>query len=837
MKPLPLLRLSLGILFGLLTSSEDQDPSRLEASFKAIGQFEYGKDAAPLNYVESLVIGSHSQPSLQNDLEQRMSNALMADGTRDGKEFICRQLSLIGSSNSVPALQTLLTDPGLSHMARFALVRIPDASALAALRWGLTGTSGVLKAGIINSLGARKDTASRTALIALLQDKDQLVVRATAAALGDVGGAEAVQAINSAKPGATEALRLALNDSLLRIADSLQAGGNNREAGLIYQPLLDRTNRNPVRVSALRGMIQSRPEAAPQLLRDALTDADALLRACAVELSKGTPGDEVTRTLASLLEKVPPDTGTLILAALATRPGDEAGRAISQAAQSADLGFRIAAYRAMGKSGQASYALLLLAAASKSSGPEREAAEGSLLQLTHPDVAKMLIQELSSKDTNRVMLAVKTLGARREKEAFAPLLSLAENAPQRIRGPVIHALAEITTEKNFSEFLRVCLQQRNPAEISSALEQLQVPLGGIPSAERRASLLLAAYSNADPASKGLLLPYLANTGQPAALALIRESLKSSDADIAQEALRALADWPDPSPAEELLAAAQGAKSTRDRVVALRGYVRMAGMSTNSSAMFVRAMELAKRPDDKKAVLGSLGSTGPAEALGIIEPFLDDPQLKLEAATAIVQIANRSRQTDASRLGAALRKAAAATQENSVHDQAVEALNAFTQYEGHILKWLVAGPYQEKDKDAHGIFNVCFAPEQPGTPVKWDRLTRGIGAWDIILNDSLSPTDDVAAYLRTQVWSPMARPARLELGSDDGIKVWLNGELVHTNDTERALAPRQDLVKVNLKPSWNVLLLKVLNREGGWAASCRIRQPDGAAMDDLKYEAK
>jgi hypothetical protein len=70
-----------------------------------------------------------------------------------------------------------------------------------------------------------------------------------------------------------------------------------------------------------------------------------------------------------------------------------------------------------------------------------------------------------------------------------------------------------------------------------------------------------------------------------------------------------------------------------------------------------------------------------------------------------------------------------------------------------------------------------------------------------------------------------------------VKVWLNEEVVHANDIERGLSPRQDIVKVNLKLGWNELMLKVLNRAGGWAAACRIRQTDGSAMDDLKIEPK
>ena len=96
-------------------------------------------------------------------------------------------------------------------------------------------------------------------------------------------------------------------------------------------------------------------------------------------------------------------------------------------------------------------------------------------------------------------------------------------------------------------------------------------------------------------------------------------------------------------------------------------------------------------------------------------------------------------------------------------------------------------------------------------------------------------DFCAAYLRTRVWSGIEQDAQLEMGSDDGIKAWLNGKLVHDQWTNRGAAPRQTLVKVKLTKGWNELMLKVVDQTGGWVAACRIRKPDGTKLDGLKIE--
>lgn len=122
-------------------------------------------------------------------------------------------------------------------------------------------------------------------------------------------------------------------------------------------------------------------------------------------------------------------------------------------------------------------------------------------------------------------------------------------------------------------------------------------------------------------------------------------------------------------------------------------------------------------------------------------------------------------------------------------------------------------------------------------MRWKPLAQGVGSWDINLEVTFGGKDHCAAYMQTHIWSPTEQGARLELGSDDVIKACLNGKLVHANYANRGLSPRQDIVNVKLRSGWNDLLLKVVEHEGGWGFCCRVRKPDGSALDGLKVEAK
>ena len=69
-----------------------------------------------------------------------------------------------------------------------------------------------------------------------------------------------------------------------------------------------------------------------------------------------------------------------------------------------------------------------------------------------------------------------------------------------------------------------------------------------------------------------------------------------------------------------------------------------------------------------------------------------------------------------------------------------------------------------------------------------------------------------------------------VGSDDAIKVWLNGEVVHNNPVDRPASDFQDKFKVNLKVGDNLLMVKVSELFGSWSmfvgvdADVIVKQP-------------
>jgi len=78
-------------------------------------------------------------------------------------------------------------------------------------------------------------------------------------------------------------------------------------------------------------------------------------------------------------------------------------------------------------------------------------------------------------------------------------------------------------------------------------------------------------------------------------------------------------------------------------------------------------------------------------------------------------------------------------------------------------------------------------------------------------------------------------ARMEMGSDDAVKAWLNGELVHENDVDRPNRAGEDRAEVQLEKGWNELLLKVVQNAGNWGGCARFRTLDNNSVPGLRVK--
>jgi CubicO group peptidase (beta-lactamase class C family) len=170
----------------------------------------------------------------------------------------------------------------------------------------------------------------------------------------------------------------------------------------------------------------------------------------------------------------------------------------------------------------------------------------------------------------------------------------------------------------------------------------------------------------------------------------------------------------------------------------------------------------------------------------------------------------------------------------------------------LRKWMVLGPLPVSDKPGEpgsDMLKNAF-DKDPFTPGPVDKK-KGIPpvnyagkqyAWQYVesnsdtiqLNKILGDTNFVFCYALSEVILAEPRTVLIGLGSDDGVKMWINGKEVHSNSIDRSLTVDDDVFEVMLNKGSNQVLIKILNTRLDYGFT--IRPVAGPAVTDLLLKA-
>ncbi len=142
-----------------------------------------------------------------------------------------------------------------SQAAREALQNRPHPAAGQALRDALVTSTGPTRAGILDSLAIRREAESVAAIAPYTRDADPLVAEAAIAALGKIGGAQAVAALRAAQAGMAAAHQATLANSLLTCAEQQRLAGDSAAAYVLFSDIYAGSKDDAVRAGAYRGKI------------------------------------------------------------------------------------------------------------------------------------------------------------------------------------------------------------------------------------------------------------------------------------------------------------------------------------------------------------------------------------------------------------------------------------------------------------------------------------------------------------------------------------------------------------------------------------------------------
>ncbi|MBI2425613.1 MAG: HEAT repeat domain-containing protein [Candidatus Hydrogenedentes bacterium] len=815
-----------------------QDPS-LDAALTYLKTYTFGAERTPLDPIDVAVREAGTDPAKQAALEQRFLAVLSGEAGLEGKRVLCTHLVYMGSAASVPVLKGLASVEGLQDYALRALVGIPGAESDAALIELAQGSTGALQHGAILALGRKQGENTAAALVQFAETGQGDVAQTAKVALGTVTNATSTAAFQRWLAAAGEK-DPAVYAGALSVALSSLKGGDTATATALYTALFATGTPGHVRAAALQGLVALQPEAAVDLVIQAMADTDRELNKVAAGFIREIPGADATTKFAGLLATAPAPAQALLIKALQDRADPAASAAIAPLTQTGEESVRLAAIEALGKLGDASHVDLLLGLITTEKREMRATAEASLVTLPGATVNASLLNSAKTGAEPIQRASIEALAERNAKETVGDLLVLAASDSAVLAEESLRALRVLAEGKDVPALLALL----DTAKTDSARGLVERAVGAaaerIEPAETRAVPVLAAYAQATaPASKEAMIRVLGQLGTDDALAALTSASASTERNIQIAAVTALAGWPNEAPLDQIREWADQKTDVEIHGIAFTGYVRMlrAAKSYSPDALLVHykhALEIAVDDNERRAALSGVSDLSTLGALETAQGYTEGA-LQAEATQAVIKIASAISGAYPDKARTLLEGIAAATQDDAIKAQTGAALGVLNGFQDFITAWEVSGPYMMEGKTGQLLFSESFAPETAPESAEWSVMGMGVDKerpWLVDLEKTLGGVERVA-YLRTHIHADAETDALLEMGTNDGVRAWLNGVVVHEVNLGRPLNPAEDQVKIHLNAGWNTLLIAVYQHGGEWQACAKLRGADGGALTGVK----
>lgn len=151
-------------------------------------------------------------------------------------------------------------------------------------------------------------------------------------------------------------------------------------------------------------------------------------------------------------------------------------------------------------------------------------------------------------------------------------------------------------------------------------------------------------------------------------------------------------------------------------------------------------------------------------------------------------------------------------------------------------WLVNGPYRgtNLDKNYLGVSEETLAPVEGdmNSENTWTAFSDYCDYMD--LANFFKGPSFCTAYAFTRIMSDSEKDVALWFGSDDGIKIWLNGKEVFKDQTTGTFSYVEEKIPVHLNKGENRLLVKVQNAIRNYGFSMYVAEEDGDTPMGVSY---
>lgn len=226
---------------------------------------------------------------------------------------------------------------------------------------------------------------------------------------------------------------------------------------------------------------------------------------------------------------------------------------------------------------------------------------------------------------------------------------------------------------------------------------------------------------------------------------------------------------------------------------------------------------------------------PAAEKKLAPTFLDDPgsELRRDSVALVIADAEKALLAKSDDATGLFQKALKHARDKDQVTLAADRLKKLgmpvdlTKHFGFVTRWSLIGPFD----NVKGVgFNAVYPPEKgvdlkskpagkEGAPVEWSPHTADGALGLLDLTKAIGPLKGAVAYGYAVVESPAERPIEVRCGSNNAVRMYLNGKEIYAREEyHHGMQMDQHVGKGTLKAGRNEILIKVCQNEqtDSWA---------------------
>lgn len=558
------------------------------------------------------------------------------------KEFIIRQLQLVGNDDALTCLQPFLNDEKLAGPAARAIAQINTEAAGKLLLQSLTDNTTKDKASVIEGLGYMRYAPAASAIQAEYANANTTLKTAVAYALAEIADPASSKILHDAAKNAKFTIENSgATDAYFKYIYQL-AKKDSKLAGRLAGQLMteaDASKNVHARIAALYMAADLNGNKSQPLLVKAMRDDNNEYRAAALKIAGRFRNNASNKQWLSLLNNASAGAKSQIIDYLGNS-GDEAlAGTIDDYVFDGDDDVRKSALIAVTKLQQEKALPIVFNVLKKGNAEDVNNAKSALLQIKTDNIGSKIAAHLDSLSPAGSVAALDVIAARRAEDASAKVFALTAAPNQSVRDAAFKALPQVVNDKDMPRLFTM-MKNTSGKELNFVQDAITAASAGITDTANRTKAITSEMSNAAAGTKHLFVPTLAAIGGRDALAAVDEVYNSGNQEAKRTAIESLSKNKDARSASMLLKIAQTASENKD--AAVNGYISIIQRGSfpveQKVVMLQQAMELATKDDQRKRIIQLAGRNPTWISLMFAGEYLNNASLRTDAGFAVMNIA-------------------------------------------------------------------------------------------------------------------------------------------------------------------------------------------------------